>query len=80
LLSTLVAMRLLFILGIVNVVTALALFLSCRCLPTWKIGKNLMKHKWYQNYFRYHCYIWWIFWASVIVHAILAIKYLGWPF
>lgn len=73
-------MRVLFILGIVNVVTGLVLFFTCRCLPGARIGKNLMKHKWYQRFFKYHCYIWWIFGASIIVHAILAFKYLGWPF
>jgi hypothetical protein len=39
-----------------------------------------MKRHWYQNVFKYHCYVWWIFWASVIVHAILAMRYIGWPF
>lgn len=79
-LSGLVALRMLFILGIVNVVAGLAIFFTCRCLPGSKIGKGLMKHHWYQRFFKFHCYIWWIFWASVMVHAILAIKYIGWPF
>ncbi len=79
-LNTLVAMRILFILGIINLLTGLAIFFSCRCLPGSRLGQGLMKHRWYQRYFKFHCYIWWIFWASVVVHAILAIKYLGWPF
>jgi hypothetical protein len=79
-LSTLVATRVLFILGIVNLVTGLLIFFSCRCLPGSRIGKGLMKHKWYQRYFKLHCYIWWVFWASVVVHAVFAIIYIGWPF
>ena len=61
--STIVALRVLFILGIVNVVTGLLIFFSCRCLPGSGIGRRLMKYKWYQSYFKWHCYIWWIFWA-----------------
>ncbi|OGN99049.1 MAG: hypothetical protein A2Y58_00445 [Chloroflexi bacterium RBG_13_51_52] len=78
--SALVATRILFVLGIVNVITGLLIFFSYRCLPGSKLGKNLMKYRWYQKYFKLHCYIWWIFWLSVIVHAIFAIVYIGWPF
>jgi hypothetical protein len=79
-LSGLVTIRILFILGIVNLVTGLAIFFTCRCLPGSKIGRGLMKRRWYQGFFKFHCYIWWIFWASVIVHAVFTIKYIGWPF
>jgi hypothetical protein len=78
--STLTAMRVLFSLGIVNLVTGLLLFFSCRCLPGFSVGKYLMKYRWFQRFYRLHCYIWWIFWASVVVHAIFAIIYIGWPF
>ena len=77
--DTLAALRILFILGIVNLVTGLLIFFSCRCLPVSRIGKGLMKYKWYQRYFKWHCYIWWIFWISVVAHAIIAIIYIGWP-
>ena len=78
--SGLAASRVIVVLGIINLVTGLLIFLSCRCLPGSKIGKGLMKHPWYQKFFKLHCYIWWIFWASVVVHAIFAIIYFGWPF
>jgi hypothetical protein len=79
-LGALTATRILFVLGIINLVTGLLIFFSCRCLPGSKIGKGLMKHPWYQKFFKLHCYIWWIFWASVVIHAILAMIYIGWPF
>ncbi len=79
-LSPVAATRILFILGIVNLAAGLLLFFSCRCLPGAKIGKGLMKHGWYQKFFKLHCYLWWVFWASVAVHAILALIYIGWPF
>jgi hypothetical protein len=79
-LGALTATRILFVLGIINLVTGLLIFFSCRCLPGSKIGKGLMKHPWYQKFIKLHCYIWWIFWASVVIHAILAMIYIGWPF
>ena len=76
----LVAIRLIFILGILNLVTGLAVFLTCRCLPGSKIGARLMRWQWYKRFFRYHCYVWYVFWPSVVVHAVLGITYFGWPF
>ena len=78
-LDALTAIRVIFILGIINLLTGLLIFFSCRCLPGARIGKWLMKHKWYQRYFKWHCYIWWIFWASVVVHAVFGLIYIGWP-
>jgi hypothetical protein len=77
--STLTAMRVLFSLGIVNLVSALLVSFTCRCAGGSWLGKYLMKYRWYQGFYKLHCYIWWIFWASVVVHAIFAIIYLGWP-
>jgi hypothetical protein len=39
-----------------------------------------MQHKAYQRFYRYHCYYWWLFWASVVAHAIFAIQRVGVPF
>ena len=62
--STIVALRTLFILGLINAATALLLFLTCRCLPTSRIGKKgLMAHRWFVRVYKYHCYLWWIFWG-----------------
>jgi len=80
LISTLTATRVIFSLGIVNLVSGLLIFFSCRCLPGSRLGKRLVKFKWYQRFFKLHCYIWWVFWTSVVVHAIFAIIYIGWPF
>ena len=78
--STLTATRVIFSLGMVNLVSGLLIFFSCRCLPGSKLGKRLVKFKWYQRFFKLHCYIWWVFWTSVVVHAVFAIIYIGWPF
>ncbi len=71
--------RLIIILGIINLITGLLIFLSCRCLSGAKIGKWLMKFQTYRNFYKYHCLMWKVFWPSVMLHAILAIVFLGWP-
>jgi len=78
-LSTLIATRIIFVLGIINLLTGLMIFFSCRCLPGSRLGKGLMKRPWYQRFFKLHCYIWWVFLASVFIHAIFALVYIGWP-
>lgn len=74
------AARLVFILGIVNLVTGLVIFLSCRCVPGMRFTGQLMKHASYARFFKIHCYLWWIFWPSVVIHAIIAIGFFGTPF
>ena len=78
--QTITAGRIVFILGIVNIVTGLFVFFTCRCVPGWKLTKPLMKHAWYQRIFKWHCVVWWIFWVSVMVHAVFALGYYGRPF
>ena len=74
----LLATRLIVILGIINLVTGVLVFFSCRCLPGSGLGNRLMKYKGYQRFYKYHCYIWRVFWPSVMIHAILAVIFFGW--
>ena len=78
--SEIVVARLMFILGITNLVAVTLIFLSCRCIPELGIIGKLMKYRVYQRFYKYHCYIWWALWISVVIHAILGITYLGIPF
>ena len=71
---------LIFVLGIVNIVTGTVLFLSCRCIPGMTIAGSLMKNPAYLRFYKYHCYLWWILWPSVIIHAVMAFLYFGSPF
>ncbi|MBI4283526.1 MAG: hypothetical protein HY663_03550 [Chloroflexi bacterium] len=73
------ATRLIIILGIVNLVTGALIFFSCRCVGGSKLGAKLMKRRAYQRFNKYHCYLWRVFWPSVMLHAALAIIFLGWP-
>ena len=74
-----VAIRIIYFLGFLNVITGLLIFFSCRCLPGSRIGKNWMHHKFYQRFFKTHCYIWWVFWISVMIHATMVFIYIGPP-
>ena len=74
------ASRLIFILGVVNFVTGFLLLFTCRVVPAFKPTRGLMQHAFYKNFYRYHVYIWWIFWVSVVVHVVFAINFMGWPF
>ena len=74
------ASRLILILGFVNLVTGFLLLFTCRVIPAFKPTRGLMQHALYKSFYRYHVYLWWIFWISVIVHMVFAMNYLGWPF
>jgi len=78
--ESIAAARIIFIFGIINFVTGMLVLLSCRCIAGARITGNLMKYKIYQRFYKYHCYIWWVFWTSVIVHAVFAVAFLGIPF
>ncbi len=75
----LLATRLIVVLGIINLVSGALIFFSCRCLAGSKLGMKLMKYQAYQRFYKYHCYIWRVFWSSVMIHAALAIIFYGWP-
>jgi hypothetical protein len=74
------AARLILVLGFVNIVTGLLILFTCRIVPAFKPTRNLMQHSFYKKIFHFHTYLWWIFWISVIVHAVFALKFMGWPF
>lgn len=78
--DSIVALRVIFILGIINLVAGILVLFSCRCVPGLKITHRLMQYRAYTRFYKYHCYIWWVFWLSVIVHAVFAIMFSGIPF
>jgi hypothetical protein len=73
------AARVVFFLGILNFVLILLIFFSCRCVSGSKSGSRLMTQRFYKRFFAKHCYLWYIFWLSVTIHAFFAIMYLRWP-
>ncbi len=73
-------LQIVFSLGILNAILGLALIFTCRCIPGMKVGAGLLKKEWFKRIYKYHCYLWWIFWPSVLIHATLAINLVGIPF
>ena len=70
-----IAIPLIIILGVLSLLAALMIYLSCRCLPAWKPASKLMENAKYRRFFRSHCNLWWVFWVLVAVHAIVAWVY-----
>lgn len=76
----LLANRLVFVLGLVNLFSLLALFFSCRCMAGLRLYSMLSKYRVYTRLYRYHCYYWVILGLSVAAHLGIAISVLGIPF
>lgn len=71
--------KLVFILGITNLIGILLVLLSCRCILGFnpeKLGKN----KLFMAVYKHHCWYWRFFILSVFLHAVLAIYLYGVPF
>jgi len=76
----LLANRLVFILGFVNLLCISALFLSCRCVGMREPFSKLLRSSVFARFYGFHCYFWAILWLSVITHLVIAIWVLGVPF
>lgn len=74
------AVRIIYITGITNFLFGFIIFTSCRWIPVARLTKGLMKNRFFQKIYKYHAFIWWAFWISVIVHTVFAIGYIGFPF
>ena len=77
--SNAVELKLIYILGITNIISILLVLFTCRCVPAWKLTRRLMAYKWYQRFFKYHYYLWLILGISVIAHMVFAISLMGFP-
>jgi hypothetical protein len=69
--------RIVFILGITNLAGFFLVLFSCRCIPGLRRG--LLAGRKYQAFYRYHCWYWWFFLASVFVHSVFALIVYGIP-
>lgn len=72
--------RLGFIFGLINIVSLLLVFFSCRCLVGTGFIKRMLQRGWYRKFYNLHCYYWWLFIISVALHTIIALSTYGVPF
>jgi len=75
-----IALELVFIFGITNIIFLLLVYFSCRCMGGAKVTQKLFSKVWYQKFYSKHCYFWWGFFLSVILHTALAFYLFGIPF
>jgi hypothetical protein len=78
--QSVLAARLIFVLGIINLISGVLVLITCRCIPAFRITGKLMQNRFYSRIYKYHCPIWWVFWVSVIVHSVFAVALYGSPF
>jgi hypothetical protein len=74
------AIETLFIAGITNIIFLLLVLFSCRCIGFWKLTSSWLGNEKYIKFYKYHCYYWYGFIISVLIHTILAFYLFGWPF
>lgn len=72
--------KLVYLLGIINIVGIVLIFFSCRCLVQPKIFQKLLTYSWYRWFYKQHCWLWRIFFVSVILHSTIALMLFGNPF
>ena len=80
LIPAILMLRIVFITAIINIIAVLPILLSCRCINIWKMTSGLNRFPWFKRFFKWHCYFWYIFIPSVIIHAIFALMSMGIPF
>jgi len=68
-----------FILGIISAVSGLLIFLGCRIVPTTRLTQGVAQSSGYKVLFRYHKYLWLVFWISLVIHLVLGILHFGFP-
>ncbi len=72
-------LRLVFVFGVINIIALLLIFFSCRCMVGIKFIQKMQRYRWYNRFYRWHCYYWWLLFISVILHSIIAFLLLGNP-
>ncbi|MBD3164648.1 hypothetical protein GF323_05605 [Candidatus Woesearchaeota archaeon] len=71
--------KLVYVFGWTNIITVLLVLFSCRCTPI-RLPAKIRESAFYRSFYKYHCYYWWIFIASVIAHGAVAVTVFGNPF
>ncbi|OGY17390.1 MAG: hypothetical protein A2784_02835 [Candidatus Chisholmbacteria bacterium RIFCSPHIGHO2_01_FULL_48_12] len=76
----LLSIQAIYLLGISNLVFLVLVLLSCRCFVGTKVYLTLLSKTWFKKFYQYHCWYWWGFIISVLLHTLLAFLLFGFPF
>ena len=66
------ALQVLIVSGVTNIIFLILVLLSCRCMVTFKITGKLLKYNKFRKFYDMHCYYWYGFIISVVVHTTAA--------
>ena len=69
--------QVLMVTGYLNLIFFILIILTCRCIGFWRLTKGLMKYKWFQKIYSWHCWYWYIFILSVLLHAVTSFLLFG---
>jgi len=78
--ETLLGPKIVFLLGMANILGILLIFFSCRCLIGNAFVQRMYQKDWYRKFYNAHCYYWWFFFISVVLHTVFAFLIFGNPF
>lgn len=70
-----IARDIILVFAISNIILGVLVFFTCRCMPGFQLTRGLMQNKNYLKFYKYHGYLWLIFLASVMIHAVFAINF-----
>jgi len=70
-----IARDIILVFAISNIILGVLVFFTCRCMPGFRLTRGLMQNKNYLKFYKYHGYLWLIFLASVMIHAVFAIYF-----
>ena len=70
-----IARDIILVFAISNIILGVLVFFTCRCMPGFQLTRGLMQNKNYLKFYKYHGYLWLIFLASVMIHAVFAIYF-----
>ncbi|MFB6216814.1 MAG: hypothetical protein ABEJ72_07590 [Candidatus Aenigmatarchaeota archaeon] len=66
------AARLTSFLGLTNILGVVLIILSCRCIAGGRIYARLKDYELYMKFYKRHCYYWYFFIGSVLLHTAFA--------
>ena len=65
-------LQIMFVSGITNIIFLILVLFSCRCIGFWRLTSKMLYNKKFQLFYKYHCWYWYGFIISVLVHTITA--------
>ncbi|MFQ5406134.1 MAG: hypothetical protein ACE5DI_03190 [Candidatus Micrarchaeia archaeon] len=69
--------KIVILLGFANVFFMLLILATCRCTVAFDFAKGLLDRSWFKRLYAWHCYYWYAFILSVLLHAVLALDLYG---